>query len=104
MKPSVVGGGLAGCEAAWALAERGVAVDLFEMRPSVTTPAHQTDRLAEIAARDERLSALNLNEDSLRQILTRLKVTNKARAKEVVALNNAQLRQAAGLGTFGVAS
>jgi len=43
-----VGGGLAGCEAAWALAERGVAVRLFEMRPARTTPAHQTDRLAEL--------------------------------------------------------
>ena len=45
---AVVGGGLAGCEAAWALAERGVAVTLYEMRPRVKTPAHQTDRLAEI--------------------------------------------------------
>ena len=44
----VVGGGLAGCEAAWALAERGVPVDLHEMRPAVATPAHQTDRLAEL--------------------------------------------------------
>jgi methylenetetrahydrofolate--tRNA-(uracil-5-)-methyltransferase len=43
-----VGGGLAGSEAAWALAERGVAVTLFEMRPVRTTPAHQTDRLAEL--------------------------------------------------------
>jgi len=45
---TVVGGGLAGCEAAWALAERGVAVRLCEMRPRTRTPAHQTDRLAEI--------------------------------------------------------
>jgi methylenetetrahydrofolate--tRNA-(uracil-5-)-methyltransferase len=45
---TVVGGGLAGCEAAWALAERGVAVRLCEMRPRTGTPAHQTDRLAEI--------------------------------------------------------
>jgi methylenetetrahydrofolate--tRNA-(uracil-5-)-methyltransferase len=44
----VVGGGLAGCEAAWALAERGVPVVLREMRPQVRTPAHQTDRLAEL--------------------------------------------------------
>ena len=48
MRLTVVGGGLAGCEAAWALAERGIPVDLYEMRPSVKTPAHQTDRLAEI--------------------------------------------------------
>jgi len=45
---TVVGGGLAGCEAAWALAERGYDVCLREMRPLVRTPAHQTDRLAEI--------------------------------------------------------
>ena len=51
MNATVVGGGLAGCEAAWALAERGVDVRLHEMRPLVRTPAHQTDRLAEIVAR-----------------------------------------------------
>jgi len=45
---TVVGGGLAGSEAAWALAERGVRVTLYEMRPKVRTPAHQTDRLAEL--------------------------------------------------------
>jgi len=44
----VVGGGLAGCEAAWALAERGVRVRLIEMRPVAATAAHQTDRLAEL--------------------------------------------------------
>jgi methylenetetrahydrofolate--tRNA-(uracil-5-)-methyltransferase len=45
---TVVGGGLAGSEAAWALAERGVRVTIYEMRPVVTTPAHHTDRLAEL--------------------------------------------------------
>jgi methylenetetrahydrofolate--tRNA-(uracil-5-)-methyltransferase len=45
---TVVGGGLAGCEAAWALAERGVPVTLVEMRPVRPTPAHHTDRLAEL--------------------------------------------------------
>jgi methylenetetrahydrofolate--tRNA-(uracil-5-)-methyltransferase len=48
VKATVVGGGLAGCEAAWALAERGVDVTLIEMRPVVRTPAHATDRLAEL--------------------------------------------------------
>ena len=48
MKASVIGGGLAGCEAAWALAERGVQVTLHEMRPVVKTAAHQSDRLAEL--------------------------------------------------------
>lgn len=48
MNAAVVGGGLAGCEAAWALAELGVKVTLYEMRPKVKTPAHQTDSLAEL--------------------------------------------------------
>lgn len=45
---TVIGGGLAGCEAAWQAAERGVAVDLYEMRPTRSGPAHQTGDLAEL--------------------------------------------------------
>jgi methylenetetrahydrofolate--tRNA-(uracil-5-)-methyltransferase len=45
---NVVGGGLAGSEAAWQLAERGHKVVLHEMRPMVKTPAHHTDRFAEL--------------------------------------------------------
>ncbi|HEX6925343.1 MAG TPA: methylenetetrahydrofolate--tRNA-(uracil(54)-C(5))-methyltransferase (FADH(2)-oxidizing) TrmFO [Longimicrobiaceae bacterium] len=45
---TVVGGGLSGSEAAYQLAERGHQVTLFEMRPVRSTPAHQTDRLAEV--------------------------------------------------------
>ncbi len=48
MTVTVVGGGLAGCEAAWALAERGVHVNLMEMRPVRPTAAHHTERLAEL--------------------------------------------------------
>jgi methylenetetrahydrofolate--tRNA-(uracil-5-)-methyltransferase len=44
----VIGGGLAGVEAAWQAAEAGAKVKLFEMRPVQTTPAHRTDKLAEI--------------------------------------------------------
>ena len=44
----VIGGGLAGSEAAWQLAERGCRVVLHEMRPVRQTPAHQTERLAEL--------------------------------------------------------
>ena len=44
----VIGGGLAGCEAAWQLAERGAPVALYEMRPTVETAAHKTDLLAEL--------------------------------------------------------
>jgi methylenetetrahydrofolate--tRNA-(uracil-5-)-methyltransferase len=45
---TIVGGGLAGSEAAWQLARRGVGVDLHEMRPHVGTPVHQTADLAEL--------------------------------------------------------
>lgn len=45
---SIVGGGLAGSEAAWQLAERGHQVVVHEMRPGRGTPAHKTDRLAEL--------------------------------------------------------
>ena len=45
---TIIGGGLAGCEAAWQLARRGIGVDLYEMRPRRGTEAHATDRLAEL--------------------------------------------------------
>ena len=45
---TVVGGGLAGSEAAWQIASRGIKARLFEMRPVRRTPAHTSDRLAEI--------------------------------------------------------
>lgn len=45
---TVVGGGLAGCEAAWQLAGCGLAVELLEMRPQRMTPAHHGDRLGEL--------------------------------------------------------
>jgi methylenetetrahydrofolate--tRNA-(uracil-5-)-methyltransferase len=45
---TVVGGGLAGCEAAWQLAEAGVEVLLLESKPAVMSPAHSTPLLAEI--------------------------------------------------------
>src|SRR4029077_11297573 len=48
MAVRIVGGGLAGCEAAWQAASRGVAVLLYEMRPARATAVHKTDRLAEL--------------------------------------------------------
>ena len=45
---TVLGGGLAGSEAAWQLAERGIAVRLFEMRPGMPSPAHHGPDLAEL--------------------------------------------------------
>ncbi|WP_430164893.1 FADH(2)-oxidizing methylenetetrahydrofolate--tRNA-(uracil(54)-C(5))-methyltransferase TrmFO [Paenibacillus lautus] len=45
---TVIGAGLAGSEAAWQIASRGVPVTLYEMRPVVKTPAHHTDKFAEL--------------------------------------------------------
>jgi len=69
----VVGGGLAGSEAAWALAERGVEVELHEMRPEVPTPAHQTGRLAELVCSNsfkslELVNAHGLLKEELRRL------------------------------------
>jgi len=45
---TVIGGGLAGCEAAYQIAKRGIAVDLYEMRPGANTEAHATSHLGEM--------------------------------------------------------
>lgn len=47
-KVTVIGAGLAGSEAAWQIAERGIEVDLYEMRPVHSTPAHHSDLFAEL--------------------------------------------------------
>ncbi|MCB2203080.1 methylenetetrahydrofolate--tRNA-(uracil(54)-C(5))-methyltransferase (FADH(2)-oxidizing) TrmFO [bacterium] len=47
-KLKIIGGGLAGCEAAWQAANRGIEIELFEMRPEKTTGAHRTGDLAEL--------------------------------------------------------
>ena len=44
---NVIGAGLAGSEAAWQMAKRGIKVRLYEMRPVKQTPAHHTDKFAE---------------------------------------------------------
>lgn len=54
----IIGGGLAGCEAAWQLSSRGIPVRLVEMRPAVSTGAHRTDRLAEIVCTNSFKSTL----------------------------------------------
>ncbi|HUI26808.1 MAG TPA: methylenetetrahydrofolate--tRNA-(uracil(54)-C(5))-methyltransferase (FADH(2)-oxidizing) TrmFO [Candidatus Kryptonia bacterium] len=54
---TIIGGGLAGVEAAWQLASRGLRVRLFEMRPLRPTEAHHTDRLAELVCSNSFRSA-----------------------------------------------
>ncbi len=48
MTVRVIGAGLAGCEAAWQLAQRGIQTELYEMKPNKRTPAHSTDEYAEL--------------------------------------------------------
>jgi len=69
---NIIGGGLAGVEAAWQAARFGVKVRLYEMRPIATTPAHRTDQLAEIVCSnslktDEPGSAPYLLKEELRR-------------------------------------
>ncbi len=56
-KVTVIGGGLAGAEACYQLAKRGVNVDLYEMRPEKTTPAHKTGDFAELVCSNSLKSA-----------------------------------------------
>ena len=68
---SVVGAGLAGCEAAWQLAQRGIRVRLLEMKPHRKTPAHHSDLFAELVCsnsfRGDRLSnAVGLLKEEMR--------------------------------------
>jgi methylenetetrahydrofolate--tRNA-(uracil-5-)-methyltransferase len=69
----IIGGGLAGCEAAWQAAERGVDVELHEMRPVRPTPVHKTDGLAELVCsnsfRGDKLdNAVGLLKEEMRRL------------------------------------
>ncbi|MFN8544641.1 MAG: methylenetetrahydrofolate--tRNA-(uracil(54)-C(5))-methyltransferase (FADH(2)-oxidizing) TrmFO [Candidatus Binatia bacterium] len=73
VRVTIIGGGLAGSEAAWQLARAGIPVDLHEMRPQVRTAAHATDRLGELVCsnsfRNATLeTAVGLLKDEMRQL------------------------------------
>jgi methylenetetrahydrofolate--tRNA-(uracil-5-)-methyltransferase len=70
---TVIGGGLAGCEAAWQVARLGLRARLYEMRPAAFTPAHKTERLGELVCSnsfksDLAGSAPHLLKQELRQL------------------------------------
>ena len=69
----VIGAGLAGCEAAWQLVQRGLQVELYEMKPQKKSPAHHTDTFAELVCsnslRGDRLeNAVGLLKEELRRV------------------------------------
>src|SRR4029453_1046962 len=73
MRVRIVGGGLAGAEAAWQIASRGVPVTLYEMRPVRPTAVHKTDRLAELVCsnsfRGDKLdNAVGLLKEEMRRL------------------------------------
>ncbi len=70
---TVIGAGLAGCEAAWQLAKRGVPVQLVEMKPQKMTPAHVSENFAELVCSnslrsDELANAVGLLKEELRRL------------------------------------
>ena len=70
-KVSVIGAGLAGCECAWQLAERGICVDLFEMKPEKMSPAHRSPYYSELVCSnslrsDELTNAVGLLKEEMR--------------------------------------
>src|SRR5207253_11492990 len=73
MRVRIIGGGLAGSEAAWQAASRGVPVTLYEMRPVRRTAVHKTDRLAELVCsnsfRGDKLdNAVGLLKEEMRRL------------------------------------
>ncbi len=89
---TVIGGGLAGCEAAWQAARCGVGVDLYEMRPSVSGPAHKTGGLAELVCSNSfRGAALENAVGLLKEELARLDSVIVASARETAVPAGAAL-------------
>jgi methylenetetrahydrofolate--tRNA-(uracil-5-)-methyltransferase len=88
----IVGGGLAGCEAAWQAAERGVDIVVHEMRPVVKTAVHQTDGLAELVCsnsfRGDKLdNAVGLLKEEMRRLGSLvMRVADEARVPAGAAL------------------
>ena len=70
---TILGAGLAGCEAAWQLAKRGIPVVLWEMKPQRKTPAHHTDLFGELVCSnslrsDQLENAVGLLKEELRRL------------------------------------
>lgn len=92
---SIIGGGLAGSEAAWQLAVRGIPVRLFEMRPGVMTPAHHSGDLAELVCSNSLKSEdvttaaglLKFELDTLGSLVVQVARKTKVAAGSALAVN-----------------
>lgn len=92
---TILGAGLAGCEAAWQAARRGVAVRLFEMRPFRPTQAHVTDRCAELVCSnsmgsllpDRALGLLKLELEDLDSLLIEVAKRHAVPAGQALAIS-----------------
>lgn len=101
---TVVGGGLAGSEAAWQIAEQGIAVRLYEMRPVRLTEAHQTDGFAELVCSNSLRSAslntaIGLLKEELRQLgslIMRAADATRVPAGQALAVDRELFSQAVG--------
>src|SRR5438552_3025270 len=98
----IIGGGLAGSEAAWQAASRGVAVTLVEMRPVRPTAVHKTDRLAELVCsnsfRGDKLdNAVGLLKQEMRRLgslVMRAAEASRVPAGAALAVDRAQFADA----------
>src|SRR5690348_2072664 len=99
---TIIGGGLAGSEAAWQAASRGVPVTLFEMRPARPTAVHKTDRLAELVCsnsfRGDKLdNAVGLLKEEMRRLgslVMRLAEENRVPAGAALAVDRERFAEA----------
>src|ERR1041385_2283465 len=98
----IIGGGLAGCEAAWQAASLGVRVTLHEMRPVRATALHKTDRLAELVCsnsfRGDKLdNAVGLLKEEMRRLgslIMRAADANRVPAGAALAVDRERFAQA----------
>ena len=98
----VVGAGLAGCEAAWQLAKRGIAVTLAEMKPHKKSPAHHSDTFAELVCSnslrsDALTNAVGLLKQEMREIgslIMKCADENKVPAGSALAVDREKFSQA----------
>ena len=99
---TIVGAGLAGCEACWQLVKRGIPVRLIEMRPKKSSPAHQSDAFAELVCSnslrsDSLLNAVGILKEEMRQfdsLIMRMADTHRVPAGSALAVDRKNFSKA----------